>query len=131
MSGSLNKPSSVKNSEYKEEDESDGDEYYEEGGGRLLHPTGHRLYISSHGRYRPGGGGGDGVNTDGPGLLIKDFTHLTFTLRYGILGRALVHTGSELHALVAEILSMSVKCHSPFCQRSCSFVLHYLFICIS
>ena len=107
MLGSLYKPSSVKNSENKEEDESDGDEYYQQGGGRFLHSTGHRLYISSHGRYRPGGGGGDRVHTDGSGLLIKDLSHLTFTLRYGILGRALVHTGSELHALIAEIHSVN------------------------
>ena len=113
MSGSLYKPSSVKDSENKEEDKSDGDEYYQQGGGRLLHPTGHRLDISSHGRYRPGGGGGDGVHTDGPGLLIKDLPHLTFTLRYGILGRALVHTGSELHALIAEKHSVNVN-QMPF-----------------
>ena len=108
LSGKLDKPSSVKNSENKKEGQSDGDEYYQQGRGGLLHPTGHRLHGSSHGRYWPRGRGGDGIHTDSAGLLVKYLPHLTFANGYRILGCAFVHTGSELHALVPEILS---RCH--------------------
>ena len=94
------KPSTIINSEHGKQDQSDGHEYNEECGWRLLHPASHRLDVGRHGGDGPVGGGGDGVHTDGARLLVENLPHLTLALGDGVLGGALVNTGPELHTLV-------------------------------
>ena len=56
----LDDPARVVDPEHGEQEQRDGDEHDEEGGGRLLHPAGHRLHRGRHGGDGPRRGRGRG-----------------------------------------------------------------------